>query len=61
MVTMIDEIYDRHYRESRAELNSAVANVFASLGKAVGNAFIVLNRIEYSAPWASRRKKARCN
>lgn len=61
MVTMIDEIYDRHYREGRAELNSAVGNAFASLGKAVGNAFTVLNRIEYSAPWTSRRKKARCN
>ena len=58
MVTMVDELYDRHYRESRAELNAAIANAFARLGSAVGNAFKVLNRIEYSAPWKSKPKRA---
>ena len=53
---MVDELYDRHYRESRAELNAAIAGAFARLGKAVGNAFNVLNRIEYSAPWAKPRR-----
>jgi hypothetical protein len=53
MVTMIDELYDRHYRESRAELNSALAGAFARLLSSVGNAFEVLNRIEYAAPWSS--------
>ena len=59
MVTMVDELYDRHYRESRAELNAAIAGAFARLGKAVGNAFNVLNRIEYSAPWAAKARRAR--
>ena len=53
---MVDELYDRHYRESRAELNAAIAGAFERLGKAVGNAFNVLNRIEYSAPWAKPRR-----
>ena len=59
MVTMVDELYDRHDRESRAELNAALTAGFARLGKAVRNAFNVLNRIEYSAPWASKPKRAR--
>ena len=56
---MIDEIYDRHYAEARAELNSAILRIFDRLGRAVGNAFEVLNRIEYQAPWSSTSKGAR--
>ncbi|HEY8435040.1 MAG TPA: hypothetical protein VIK68_10590 [Sphingomicrobium sp.] len=59
MVTMIDEIFDRNYQAGRRELNAAIASGFARLGRAVGNAFAVLNRIEYSAPWAARPRKAR--
>jgi hypothetical protein len=59
MVTMIDEIFDRHYQSGRSELNAALAGAFSRLGNAVGNAFGVLNRIEYSAPWTSPRKTAR--
>jgi len=59
MVTMVDEIYDRHYREGRAELNAAILSVASRLGGAVRNAFEVLNRIEYSAPWIAQRKRAR--
>jgi hypothetical protein len=61
MVTMVDEIYDRHYQDARAELNAAIASAFARLGSAAGNAFKVLNRIEYSAPWANTPKRARSN
>jgi hypothetical protein len=56
---MIDEIFDRNYQSGRAQLNAADGRCFARLGSAVGNAFAVLNRIEYSEPWASRRRKAR--
>ena len=59
MITMVDEIYDRHYQEGRAQLNDAIGGVVARLGKAVGNAFNVLNRIEYNAPWASHKKTIR--
>ena len=59
MVTMVDELYDRHYREGRAELNAAITVMFGRLGKAVANAFNVLNRIEYSAPWTPKAKRAR--
>jgi hypothetical protein len=59
MITMIDEIYDRHYREARNELNSAILGAAARLGHAVANAFAVLNRIEYSAPWSANAKRAR--
>ena len=59
MITMVDEIYDRSYRESRAALNAALLSVFSRFGHAVGNAFEVLNRIEYSAPWAIKTKRVR--
>ena len=56
---MIDEIYDRHYQAHRAELNLALLAGVARLGRAVGNAFAVLNRIEYAEPWAAKWRKAR--
>ena len=56
MVTMIDEIYDRNYQAGRAGLNASLTASFGRLGRAIGNAFAVLNRIEYSEPWAAQRK-----
>ena len=61
MVTMVDELYDRHYQEARADLSGAIAGAFGRLGKAIGNSFNVLNRIEYSAPWASKPKRLKCH
>ena len=61
MITMIDEIYDRRYQADRAQLNLALAESIGRLGRSVINAFAVLNRIEYSAPWSTPTKKARCN
>jgi hypothetical protein len=59
MITMVDELYDRHYREGRNELNAAILGIASRFGKAFGNAFAVLNRIEYSAPWAVKPRRAR--
>jgi hypothetical protein len=61
MPKMIDEIFDREYRAARAELNSALAGGLKRLGAAIANTFAVLNRIEYSAPWALPKKRARFN
>ena len=58
---MVDEIFDRHYQEARGELNAAIGRGLDRLSHAVGNAFQVLNRIEYQAPWAAKAKRARCN
>jgi hypothetical protein len=59
MITMIDEIYDRNFQARRAELSRAVADGFARLGNGVHKAFEVLNRVEYSAPWAAKPGKVR--
>ena len=59
MVTMVDEIFDRNYQAGRDELNAAIFSFFNRFGSAFGNAFKVLNRIEYSAPWAVRARRAR--
>ena len=56
---MIDEIFDRHYQAGRAELNAMVAGGFVRFARSALDAFNVLNRIEYSAPWAIRRRRAR--
>jgi hypothetical protein len=51
---MIDEIFDRTYQAGRNGLNADIAKAVHSLGAAVRNAFVVLNRIEYQSPWANR-------
>jgi hypothetical protein len=58
---MMDENFDRHYQAGRADLNAALSNGLSRFGEAVSNAFNVLNRIEYSAPWALRNNRAKCN
>jgi hypothetical protein len=59
MFTMVDELFDRQYRAGRAELNSALLDFIRRFGKAVGESFAVLNRIEYSAPWAIKPRRTR--
>ena len=54
---MIDEIYDRSYRAGRDQLNAALLAGLTGLGRSVGNAFKVLNRIEYDAPWTARKNR----
>ena len=61
MVTMVDEIFDRQYQAGRKALNASLGGAFARFGKAVSDAFEVLVKIEYQAPWAAKPKRARCN
>ena len=55
-VIMVDEIFDREYRDGRAELNASIDRALKQLGNSINNAFNVLNRIEYNAPWATGKK-----
>jgi hypothetical protein len=57
MITMIDQIFDREYRSARSGLNAALTSGFSRFGRAIANAFEVLNRIEYDTPWTSKRRK----
>ena len=59
MVTMVDEIFDRAYRESRGELNASLGAAFTGLGRLIGESFNVLHRIEWSAPWEQKSKRTR--
>ena len=59
MVTMVDEIYDRHYREGRAELNAQLSSACGRLGRLIGDSFKVLHRIEWAAPWEAKPKRVR--
>ena len=58
---MIDELFDRNYQAGRNEMNAAILAIAGRFGKAFINAFKVLNRIEYSAPWNVRPRRARSN
>jgi hypothetical protein len=40
-------------------LNDAILAALKRAGSAIDNAFGVLNRIEYQAPWSARPKHAR--
>ena len=42
-------------------LNASLGNAFARFGHAFRNAFEVLVKIEYQAPWSARSTRARCN
>ena len=53
---MIDQMFDRAYQQGRAEMNASLLNAARRMGTAIVNAFEVLNRIEYDAPWLQRRK-----
>jgi hypothetical protein len=61
MVTMIDELFDRQYHAARTELNNALVDFVRGAGKAIGDTFAVLNRIEYSAPWAIKPRRTRAH
>ncbi len=56
---MIDELFDRSYQAGRAELNATLYGGLSRLGVAVADAFAVLNRIEYDAPWTAKTRRAR--
>ena len=58
---MIDEIFDRHYQDGRKQLNDAIVTGLVRLARTVAEAFRVLNRIEYQAPWATSGTRARSN
>jgi hypothetical protein len=61
MVIMVDEIFDRSYQAGRQELHAGVDALVGKLGRAIGNAFEVLAKIQYDAPWTAKSKRARFN
>ncbi|HET6534887.1 MAG TPA: hypothetical protein VFG41_01785 [Sphingomicrobium sp.] len=60
-MTMVDEIYDRHYQAGRDEMNRSIAAGVGRFARSIGNAFEVLNRIEFESPWAIKQKQVQCN
>ena len=56
---MVDEIFDRDYQHGRNAMNAALLDALTRFGHAVSNAFKVLNRIEYAAPWAVKTRRVR--
>jgi hypothetical protein len=47
---MVDELFDRQYRDGRAQLNAFLTRVVRNIGTTLA----ALNRIEYSAPWLEK-------
>ena len=57
---MMDEIFDRTYQAGRAELNDGLDAISRRVSRTVLDAFCVLNRIQFNAPWRGRSKDAGC-
>ncbi len=49
---MIDEMFDRQYQAGRARLNAEIGKSASAIGRALGDTFRVLHRIQWSAPWS---------
>ena len=56
---MTDEIFDRAYQNGRADLNAGLDRLLRRIGRTTSNAFDVLSRIEFDAPWRESRRKPR--
>ena len=48
---MVDEIYDRMYREGRKDLDEALSSLVGNAVRSVLQSFEVLHRVEWNAPW----------
>ena len=57
MITMIDEIFDRHYRAGRADLNAGLSHLLGNLGKT----FDTLHDIQWKAPWTGSTRSSSKN
>lgn len=57
MITMIDEIFDRHYRAGRADLNAGLSQLLSNLGKT----FDTLHDIQWKAPWTGSTRSSSKN
>lgn len=51
---MIDDLFDRAYRDGRAELNAGLDHALAQFARTVGDGLRALHRLEWHAPWQSR-------
>lgn len=57
---MVDEHFDRLYREGGGELNSGIESGLRTLASQMMAAFQTLHRIKWEAPWAGK-SRAKCN
>ena len=60
MITMVDEIFDRAYQASRADLNVGITRAFTRIGGSIAQTMKVLHRIEWNAPWEANHKNTQC-
>ena len=57
---MVDENFDRLYREGRGELNAGIDLALRRIARSASAGFEALNRIQWSAPWAASNP-TKCN
>jgi hypothetical protein len=53
---MIDQMFDRAYREARTELNGGIQRALTQLSRTVGDGLEALHRLEWNAPWHAPSK-----
>ena len=57
---MMDEIFDRQFQAGREDLFRGIDSAASRVGKSVSTVFDVLHRIQFDAPWTSKRSDAGC-
>lgn len=53
---MVDEIFDRQFQAGRADLFAGIERGIGRLARSVATGFATLQRIQFDAPWLSRRR-----
>lgn len=56
---MVDEMFDRDYQSGRAKLNDDIDRGIAGFLARLRSGFEIVNRIQWSAPWAARTQLRR--
>jgi len=52
---MVDQIFDRQYQAGRHELHAGIDALLQRLTSGLMNGFRVLTRIQFDAPWKTRK------
>ncbi len=53
---MIDEISDRQYQAGRKELHHGIDRLVQRVGSALAATFRTMHRVQFDAPWATKKR-----
>jgi hypothetical protein len=60
MWTMIDQLWDRQYRDGRDQLHTGIDRLVEKVRCSTGTVFRLMHAIQFDAPWAPRSRDVEC-